>query len=109
MSFHQPKCLASILRPCSRIGYLPTFQVDDIQKNWNFRDQFDVMHIRHLQGSIEDWPKLYSKMFTFLNPGGWFQHTELGVQMHSDCPKINRCVREKFFSIWPLYTIGQQY
>lgn len=65
------------------------FQIDDCQLDWTFEpESFDFIHIRYLQGSIEDWNKLYGQIFKFLKPGGWFQHIEPDLQMLSDNPEI---------------------
>ncbi|KAH6879809.1 S-adenosyl-L-methionine-dependent methyltransferase [Thelonectria olida] len=66
------------------------FQFDDAQLDWTFRpESFDFIHIRHLQGSIKDWEKLYRQVFKALKPGGWFQHMEPDLQMRSENPDVN--------------------
>ncbi|KAM5348611.1 hypothetical protein ACJ41O_008435 [Fusarium nematophilum] len=53
------------------------FQIDDAQLDWTFEpNSFDFIHVRFMYGAIDDWPKLYRQMYTFLKPGGWFQHIE---------------------------------
>ncbi|KAH6953751.1 S-adenosyl-L-methionine-dependent methyltransferase [Ilyonectria sp. MPI-CAGE-AT-0026] len=65
------------------------FQIDDMNQDWTFKP-FDLIHIRYLQGGIADWSNLYSQAFKSLNPGGWFQHLEPDVQMHSCNEKAQR-------------------
>jgi SAM-dependent methyltransferase len=65
------------------------FQIDDAQLEWTFEpESFDFIHIRYLQGSIADWPRLYGQVFKALKPGGWFQHIEPDLQMLSENPAI---------------------
>ncbi|KAK7429470.1 hypothetical protein QQZ08_004062 [Neonectria magnoliae] len=66
------------------------FQIDDAQLEWNFEPKsFDFIHIRSLHGAINDWPKLYRRIYRFLKPGGWFQHMEPGLALRCDNPDIN--------------------
>lgn len=66
-----------------------SFQIDDAQLDWTFQPQsFDFIHVRHMHGSIDDWPKLYSQMHKFLKPGGWFQHIEPGLELRCGNPNI---------------------
>ncbi|KAF4342474.1 demethylmenaquinone methyltransferase [Fusarium beomiforme] len=66
------------------------FQIDDAQLDWTFEpESFDFIHVRFLQGCIDDWDRLYAQMYKFLKPGGWFQHIEPDLQMLSQNPAIN--------------------
>ncbi|KAH6980459.1 S-adenosyl-L-methionine-dependent methyltransferase [Ilyonectria destructans] len=80
------------------------FQIDDMNKDWTFAP-FDLIHIRYLQGGIANWSNLYSQAFKSLNPGGWFQHLEPDVQMHSCNEKAQRHLDE-----WAEYfqTVGEK-
>ncbi|KAH6959690.1 S-adenosyl-L-methionine-dependent methyltransferase [Ilyonectria sp. MPI-CAGE-AT-0026] len=80
------------------------FQIDDMNQDWTFKP-FDLIHIRYLQGGIADWSNLYSQAFKSLNPGGWFQHLEPDVQMHSCNEKAQRHLDE-----WAKYfrTVGEE-
>jgi ubiquinone/menaquinone biosynthesis C-methylase UbiE len=65
------------------------FQIDDAQLDWTFPDNhFDFIHLRYMQGAIDDWPKMYRQMYRHLKPGGWFQHLEPGLEMGSDNPNV---------------------
>ncbi|KAK0611407.1 S-adenosyl-L-methionine-dependent methyltransferase [Immersiella caudata] len=62
-----------------------TFELDDVTQPWTFSEnQFDLIHIRCLMGSIEDWTKLYSEAFRCLKPGGWLEHTDFNIRITSD-------------------------
>jgi SAM-dependent methyltransferase len=47
-----------------------TFIVDDIEEPWLFDEQFDMIHLRMMVGSIHDWPLLFSRAYAQLRPGG---------------------------------------
>ncbi|KAF4443965.1 hypothetical protein F53441_11283 [Fusarium austroafricanum] len=65
------------------------FQIDDAQLDWTFEpESFDFIHVRYLQGSIDNWEKFYDQMYKFLKPGGWFQHIEPDLQMLSQNPDV---------------------
>ncbi|KAK0649288.1 S-adenosyl-L-methionine-dependent methyltransferase [Cercophora newfieldiana] len=61
------------------------FELDDMTQPWTYdENHFDLIHIRCLMGSIEDWTKLYSEAFRCLKPGGWLEHTDFAVHITSD-------------------------
>ncbi|KAF3386801.1 Secondary metabolism regulator LAE1 [Penicillium rolfsii] len=62
------------------------FEVDDIQKEWTWREPFDLIHIRQLLGSFtpEGWTALYQQCFENLAPGGWIEQIEFDVRVRSD-------------------------
>ncbi|KAH7131337.1 S-adenosyl-L-methionine-dependent methyltransferase [Dactylonectria macrodidyma] len=65
------------------------FQIDDAQQGWTFEpESFDFIHVRYMQGSIDDWTKLDKQMDKFLKPGGWFQHIEPEIALQSDNSEI---------------------
>lgn len=40
------------------------FQIDDAESEWTFaKDSFDLIHIRHLSGSIRDWGTLIEQAY----------------------------------------------
>ncbi|KAL6407368.1 hypothetical protein AUP68_10199 [Ilyonectria robusta] len=89
--FPSAKVIGTDLAPTQPSWVPPNleFQIDDCQLDWTFEpESFDFIHIRYLQGSIEDWNKLYGQLYRFLKPGGWFQHIEPDLQMLSDNPEI---------------------
>ena len=43
------------------------FEVDDIQKEWTWKDPFDYIHLRQLLGAFEDdgWTQLYNRCYKY--------------------------------------------
>ncbi|RYP23239.1 hypothetical protein DL765_001148 [Monosporascus sp. GIB2] len=65
------------------------FEIEDAQLDWTFKpESFDFIHVRYMYGAINDWPKLYSQLYRFLKPGGWFQHLEPDIEMRSEDPNL---------------------
>ncbi|KAM6510100.1 hypothetical protein FALCPG4_017728 [Fusarium falciforme] len=89
--FPSAKVIATDITP-TQPSFVPPnleFQIDDAQLEWTFEPEtFDFIHIRYLQGSIEDWDKLYGQVYKALKPGGWFQHIEPDLQMLSQNPDV---------------------
>lgn len=83
-------------------GWVPPnckFQVDDIEQPWTWSEDFDFIHIRHLEASIADWPALYKQAFDHLVPGGYVEVKEFDITTRSqlygdDIPK------DHVFSRW---------
>ncbi|KAI5463650.1 S-adenosyl-L-methionine-dependent methyltransferase [Mariannaea sp. PMI_226] len=76
------------------------FQIDDAQLDWTFpENHFDFIHLRYLQGAIDDWPRLYSQIYKHLKPGGWFQHLEPCLEMGSDNPDV-AVDKDHIFTKW---------
>lgn len=77
-----------------------TFQIDDAESDWNFNQssssssssdpdgdsgsKFDYIHIRSMAGSIADWPRLLSRAYNNLAPGGWIELTEFETWASTD-------------------------
>lgn len=77
-----------------------SFQIDDAQLDWTFEpESFDFIHVRYMQGAIDDWPKFYRQMFRFLKPGGWFQHLEPDIELRCDNPDV-KVDKEHIFQRW---------
>ncbi|UPL03148.1 hypothetical protein LCI18_014082 [Fusarium solani-melongenae] len=77
-----------------------SFQIDDAQLDWTFEpESFDFIHVRYMQGAIDDWPKFYRQMFRFLKPGGWFQHLEPDIELGCDNPDV-KVDKEHIFQRW---------
>ncbi|KAL7269430.1 ATPase [Rhizina undulata] len=50
------------------------FQVDDVEETWSFQENsFDFIHLRNMESSIIDWPKLCLQAWKALKPGGWVE------------------------------------
>lgn len=61
------------------------FLIEDAQLNWNWPpNHFDYVHVRHLTGCIDDWPRLYARAFDHLRPGGYFEHCDYDIETRSD-------------------------
>lgn len=62
------------------------FEVDDVQREWTWRDPFDFIHMRQLLGafSAEGWDTLYQQCYKGLKPGGWIEQMEFDVRVKSD-------------------------
>lgn len=51
-------------------------------------EDFDLVHIRMLNGSIADWPSLYAKAFRHLRPGGKIEQVEIDFCPRSENGKM---------------------
>ncbi|KAL1649431.1 hypothetical protein SLS58_001486 [Diplodia intermedia] len=62
-----------------------TFLVDDCTQSWSFpKDEFDLVHIRALFGSVSDWPAFYKEAYDHIKPGGWINQFETSIVPKSD-------------------------
>lgn len=51
----------------SRVPPNVYFQIDDAESEWTFaKDSFDLIHIRHLSGSIKDWGALIEQAYKWV-------------------------------------------
>ena len=39
------------------------FQVDDVEALWTYRRRFTFIHVRHLSGSLDCWPRLIQQCY----------------------------------------------
>ncbi|KUJ08731.1 S-adenosyl-L-methionine-dependent methyltransferase [Mollisia scopiformis] len=62
------------------------FSQRDIESPWYGMDvDWDLIHMRMLNGSISSWPDIYSKIFRHLKPGfGWLEHVEIDMYPRCD-------------------------
>ncbi|KAH6692623.1 methyltransferase domain-containing protein [Plectosphaerella plurivora] len=61
------------------------FRQQDIEEPWQLSpNEFDMVHIQMLLGSIRDWTELYRKAFRHLKPGGSIEHIEIEFKFFSD-------------------------
>lgn len=60
------------------------FEVDDFEQPWSFRQPFDYIHGRELEGAIRDHEQLFQQAFDNLNPNGWFEMATMEVNTYSD-------------------------
>ncbi|KAI8955088.1 S-adenosyl-L-methionine-dependent methyltransferase [Xylaria longipes] len=64
-----------------------SFHRRDVEDPWIRVEpnSFDLIHIRMLNGSIENWPRLYRQIFQHLKPGtGLFEQVEIDWRPQSD-------------------------
>ncbi|KAJ5755544.1 hypothetical protein N7533_005087 [Penicillium manginii] len=64
----------------------PTATVDDILREWTWREPFDFIHLRLMYGAFDPagWEKVYQQAYDALEPGGWIEQMELDVRVYSD-------------------------
>lgn len=62
------------------------FEVDDILREWTWKDPFDFIHLRLMLGAFtpDETDKLYKQCYDSLAPGGWIEQVELDVRVYSD-------------------------
>jgi trans-aconitate methyltransferase len=60
------------------------FEIDDFEQEFAYRQKFDFMHGRELEGSIRDHDRLFAQCFENLRPGGYLEMQTLEVQTYSD-------------------------
>lgn len=56
----------------------------DCEQAWSFDRTFDFIHIRHMNGAINDWPALIRKCHRFLSPGGWIECSDIEAWSQKD-------------------------
>ncbi|RPA81044.1 S-adenosyl-L-methionine-dependent methyltransferase [Ascobolus immersus RN42] len=74
-TFPDCKVIGTDLAPI-QTNYVPpnlSFEVDDYELEWVYKEKFDYIHIRYLMGGVKDWPTLFKKAYDFLNPGGYIE------------------------------------
>jgi len=61
------------------------FEIDDMESEWTFgEDTFDLIHIRGLHGTTNDWPALYRQVLKCLKPGGYLEQAEFSARFISE-------------------------
>ncbi|KAL0943553.1 umta methyltransferase family protein [Colletotrichum truncatum] len=60
------------------------FEIDDVESRWVNTQKYDYIFVRHMLGSISNWPKLVKNVFNNLNPGGWAEFQDIDVLYYSD-------------------------
>ncbi|KAJ6105283.1 hypothetical protein N7523_010093 [Penicillium sp. IBT 18751x] len=62
------------------------FEVDDVLKEWTWREPFDFIHMRMMYGAFdpEGWNQVYKRAYDALAPGGWIEQVEFDIRCHSD-------------------------
>jgi len=63
------------------------FDIDDIESDWVYqKDTFDLVHGRHMLGSIRDWDRYFSQAFEHVKPGGYIESKEGVLEIFSQKP-----------------------
>ncbi|CAG8304727.1 unnamed protein product [Penicillium nalgiovense] len=62
------------------------FEVDDVLREWTWREPFDYIHMRMMYGAFdsEGWSQVYKQAYDALEPGGWIEQVEMDIRVHSD-------------------------
>ncbi|EEH50193.2 uncharacterized protein PADG_06272 [Paracoccidioides brasiliensis Pb18] len=66
------------------------FEVDDVESEWTFINNFDYIHSRYMTASIRDWPKLIERCYSHLMPGGWAEFQDSDARWYSDDDSYNQ-------------------
>ena len=61
-----------------------SFEVDDIEQPWLWKEPFDFIHSANLALGLHDWPTYTKRMYENLVPGGVVQLLECRLWFHSD-------------------------
>ncbi|KAH6661453.1 S-adenosyl-L-methionine-dependent methyltransferase [Plectosphaerella plurivora] len=60
------------------------FEVDDLEKDWTWKEPFDFIFSRVMAGSFTDHQAHVNKAFAALEPGGYFEAHEIDPNMGCD-------------------------
>lgn len=44
------------------------FEIDDVEAEWTYNEDFDYIHSRFMAGSIGDWPKYIDQAYKYSSP-----------------------------------------
>ncbi|KAK1759903.1 S-adenosyl-L-methionine-dependent methyltransferase [Echria macrotheca] len=85
-AFPDAKVLGVDISPVQPIFTPPncTFETDDVEKEWLWSQSFDFIFCRMIGGSIVDPAALIQKAFNKLEPGGYFEMTDMILPVASD-------------------------
>ncbi|KAH7353549.1 TAM domain methyltransferase [Plectosphaerella cucumerina] len=61
-----------------------SFEVDDLEKDWTWKEPFDFIFSRVMAGSFTDHQAHVNKAFAALEPGGYFEAHEIDPNMGCD-------------------------
>ncbi|KAK1537031.1 methyltransferase domain-containing protein [Colletotrichum costaricense] len=74
-----PNALLIIKRVPSNVR----FEIDDVESDWVYEEQFDFIFSRYMAGSLSDWPTLVSRAYENLRPGGWVEFQDYDFEFSS--------------------------
>ncbi|TPX18334.1 uncharacterized protein E0L32_011783 [Thyridium curvatum] len=60
------------------------FLVDDVEEEWLYGDNFDMVHMRTMASVLKDIPKVLRRAYNALKPGGWLGMQELQAVLGCD-------------------------
>ncbi|KAF5020568.1 hypothetical protein F66182_7400 [Fusarium sp. NRRL 66182] len=60
------------------------FEIDDFESEWLFRQPFDFIHARELQGSISNTREFFQQALQSLEPGGYLEMQAVYSEFRSD-------------------------
>jgi len=60
------------------------FEVSDCEDEWTYHTPFDLIHMRNLTGSIQDWPKLLHQVQNHLTSDGWVDIASIDFWVESN-------------------------
>jgi len=68
------------------------FPCGNAENDWiySLAQAFDFINLRALAGSIKHWPKVYSQIFQYLNPGAWAESQENDSSCFSDDDSLSK-------------------
>ena len=82
-------------------SYIPpnlTFEIADADEDWEFTQNFDLLHCRIMNDfSLRSWPHYFEQAFEYLSPGGWVECQEFDYHRKSDDNTISPDSRLKFW------------
>ncbi|KAJ5691958.1 hypothetical protein N7462_001381 [Penicillium macrosclerotiorum] len=81
------------------------FEVDDVLREWTWRQPFDLIHLRMMYGAFDNdgWNQVYKRAYNALQPGGWIEQVELDVRLYSDDGTL---AQDSFLAGWGETFIG---
>ncbi|KAL0937163.1 methyltransferase domain-containing protein [Colletotrichum truncatum] len=73
--FPQATVIGVDLSPIQPIYVPPNchFEVDDLEKEWTWREPFDFIFARNMIGCFSDWREVIAQAYKSLEPGGYFE------------------------------------
>lgn len=60
-------------------------EVDDVTKEWTYREKFDLIHLRMMIGAFtkSQAKEFYRQAYKHLKPGGWIEQVEICISFTS--------------------------
>ncbi|KXH29138.1 UMTA methyltransferase [Colletotrichum simmondsii] len=59
------------------------FEIDDVESDWVYEEQFDFIFSRYMAGSLSDWPTLVRRAYENVRPGGWVEFQDYDFEFSS--------------------------